>query len=265
MSNIKIAIPSYKRVDKVRVFQSIPQSYSHNTYMFVRVEEEAEYRKEWGHRCNIIPITDVTGVATTMDAMVRYFGKDRVWCIDDDITLHLGVIDHKGVLRKNRDSITESEFYDCLDFIGEQIDSGYSYGQLFYPLFPRGSNYYPIKTKLTPYGSGNIFFDLSLIDVSLITYSKIGDEWCDAWVCLNLYKHGHRPVTITKYVTDPYKYNASGGCSENRLASKINECAKQVVEDFPEYCKLRTSKRKDLERLGIKDVEEIYSVSIRLK
>jgi hypothetical protein len=267
MDNIKIAIPSYKRADRIRVFNWIPQSYAQYTYVFVREEEEAEYREKWGDRCTVVPITGVTGVATTMDAMVRYFDDERIWCIDDDVTLHLSRIDHKGLIRKTKELITESEFYECLDYINKELDNGSNYGHVFYPLFPRAAKYiYPTKYNVVTYGSGNIFFDLKVIDKSYITYSKIGyDEWCDAWVCMNLYKNGFKPVSICKWVSDPFKWNAPGGCSENRLASKLNEAMHKMAEDFPKYCKLRMSNRKDVDRLGIRDVKDVYTLYIRLK
>jgi hypothetical protein len=264
MSNIKIAIPSYKRVDRVRVFETIPESYRDNVYMFVRVEEEEEYRNKWGHRCHIIPIDGVTGVATTMDKMVKYFNDERIWCIDDDVTLHHGVIDHKGIVRKSKEEISEEEFYKLISFIDEQMDMGYDYGMVKYMLFPRGSDWYPTKKMTTPYGSGNIFFNLSKINRDHIDYKKTGDEWCDGYVAINLYKYGHDPIVIAKWLAYPNKWNAPGGCSVNRSVKGLNEGATILAKELPEFVKLRTSKRKDLAASGLVDEATVYTASIRL-
>jgi hypothetical protein len=242
MSNIKIAIQSYKRSDKVITLDSIPLSYKDNVYLFVRREEYDLYYNNYGQRCNVVPLDNVQYLSDTRTAIINYFGNDRIWLTDDDNKIHTArYIEEKDIIKPNtKEIVTEDQFYDCLSYMDEMMDLGYTHGLLRLSLFARGNKYWPHRVNC--YGFTNTFLDLSKIDKSDLPYNDV-QIMSDLYVFLYLLKKGYDNCMISKYMVTSGPANSQGGCSTYRNVENYNRCAEKIAQTFPEYVKIKDKSR----------------------
>jgi uncharacterized ubiquitin-like protein YukD len=241
-SEIKLAIPSYKRSKNVITLESIPVSYKKNTFLFVRPEEFNCY-KHYDDRCNIIKLSDTClDIGSTRQFIINFFENEKIWMLDDDISIHKSNLSYEKyqryntywyVIRSNKENITENEFYSCLSLINNYMKTFY-HGHLRLPLFPKGKSFWP--ARFNTYGFTNTFYDLSKIPKSLINYEKM-DLCEDMYVFLNLIDNGFDRIAISEYQVKSSKPNAPGGCSEYRTIENHNRALEKIHQLFPKFTK----------------------------
>lgn len=249
MSAIKICIPSYKRIGNVETLNSIPLSYKHNVYLYVRQEEHAGYQAAYGSRCNVVALPPVSNIGETRQAICMAHMGERIWMMDDDLTIKPVYFSDKGIIRAKQKKfpLTEDDFYDCLDYLDSLMDSGLSHGAVRISLFPRPKDlYYP--HRVNSFGFTNTYLDLSRIPANLIKYDAI-ELMEDVYQYVTLRSNGYDSAYISKYLVKSAPSNAAGGCSEYRTIERWNKAAQKILDEFPEY----TTLQKRHYSLGMKD------------
>ena len=259
---IKIAIPSYKRPNSVLILNSIPQSYKDNTYLFVRREELEEYSQNYSHKCNIIPLDNVTCISDTRLAIINYFGNDRIWLTYDDNKIHVAeYLEEKKIIRPNtKNVVNEEQFYDCMEYINEIMDKGYSHGLLRLVLFARGGNYWPYRVNC--YGFTNVFFDFEKIKKSEVPYLNEVELLEDLYVFLSLVDKGYDNCMISKYMVSSSPANSPGGCSVRRNTLRTNRAVEKIANTFPKYVKIRQKAR--YQSNNVNGEEQLKGLTVRV-
>jgi hypothetical protein len=157
LKNIKIAIPSYQRPNNVITLNNIPLSYKDNTYLFVRPDEYESY-KHYETQVKIVQLKNCNNIGDTRQYIAEYFAGEKLWMLDDDIKIFNSYYnEEKNVIRTDKNTIDETQFYECLAYI-EQILEHYYHGNLRFRIFPRGKKYWPYK--INTYGYTNTFLNL---------------------------------------------------------------------------------------------------------
>ena len=154
---INIAIPSYQRPNNVLTLNNIPLSYKDNTYLFVRPEEYELY-KHYETQAKIVQLKNCTNIGDTRQYIAEYFDGKKMWMLDDDIKIFNSFYNQeKDIIRTDKNTIDEIQFYECISYI-EQILEHHYHGNLRFRIFPRGKSYWPYK--INTYGYTNTFLNL---------------------------------------------------------------------------------------------------------
>ncbi|EQA7786781.1 hypothetical protein ACX818_001375 [Acinetobacter baumannii] len=249
---IQVVIPSYKRAGKVTALNSFPSGYE--PHLIVREEEADEYRKHYGNKAKIVPITGAYDIASTRRIITELYAGKKILMIDDDTTIHCGVEDEK--YRRAAPEYIDDKIYDLFQMIETAMEKGFVHGHICFPIFPVGAG--SPNFAENSYGFTNVWLDLTQITADDVGYGLV--EICeDAYSYLRLIKMGYNALKITKYLVKSGKGNAEGGCSEFRTAENHNRSLEKLVEDFPEYVKWKNKKS----GLALKGEEEVKVVTIR--
>lgn len=242
---INICIPSYKRSNDVKTLDSIPLTHKDNTYLYVRKEEFDEYSSHYGHRCNVIPLTNVTNIGETRQKIIEHQYGNRIYVLDDDISIHKAYIDHLGWVRCEKQNVAQdNSFTELLTAIDNLIDIGALHGGLRNSIY--GLNHNPSHSAYRPsqqpyfvngYTFTNQWFDLSRLPLSIFVYKDwvvLEDtaQWC------NLVANGYDSARLSTFQINTVFDGNTGGVWETRTLDVWNSSAKSLKEKFPEYITL---------------------------
>ena len=261
MSNLKIIIPSYKRHTKLVFKKWIPESFYKNVYVVVREEERDDY-KFLENDTNVIYLSNITGIHDKRHEITKIFANEKIWMIDDDVTIH-DTYNHDGWRRHYNHTINEHQFYALLDEVNILLDK-YPYG-VIRTKGPFKFSYGKPEIELNTWNYTNTFLNLSILNSNVLGYDKV--EYAeDIWAFCSVHKLNYETFCYNKLfsVSPPPKKNKdSGGMSHIRNAKIMTQSHKKIAETFPEYVKLKTPK-KQLNFLQIDDsIPLITSIKIR--
>lgn len=242
---MNIVIPSYKRPNDVVVLNSIPESYKHKTFLYVRKEEEEAYAENYSEKCTIIPLTNVSCYSSTMAAIFDHQGKERVFYVDDDDSFHTSYIDKNCYVRANKELINEDEFYDMMKMFNDLADEGYVHGGLRILYFPVGEEVLPYQVNKRIFS--NCWFDMNVIPREWIDHGEF-DIYTDTSVVLNLWERGYSSAAITKYLAStvpPKKQDMNSGTHSYRTADLHNRAMEEICAKYSKYAKFVTTTNKN--------------------
>jgi hypothetical protein len=266
-TQLKICIPSYKRSDIIKTLDYIPLMYKHNVYLYVRDSEYDEYHAKHGDKCTVIPLSNVSNIGQTRQAIIEHQYGNRIWMLDDDLSftrMYVTEPNYRGdsFVRqhsKKMPKFCDSDFYELLDYINLLIDNGFYHGVVFTCGMARKGYNFPMSVN--HYGGGATFLDLSVIPKSLIVYKDYAVlEDVAQW--LNLLKNGYDSAKIYSFgVIDTSNASSNkrdkGGVYETRTAKASNDSANRLLQLYPDYISIRPTTTGVLEMIDGLDNERI--------
>mgnify|MGYP003670703816 CR=1 FL=1 len=218
---MRIVIPSYKRHNKVKTIESIPEGLYPITDIIVREEEYQNYQASYGKLgINIVKIKKkVTNLSQTMQWISEaYIG--HILKLDDDLEYK------KWNNELNRyEKIKKYELLEIYQWVMKKLDQGYAHVGI-------GDNSYYTKKGSTSYNCRYYAFtgyNLNIISRLNIRFDIFSIRQ-DFHVAILLLKKGFPSVVHSKWIISQ-KSNSSGGCSEYRT----KELMKKNAVSFQKY------------------------------
>ena len=241
MSKIKIIIPSYKRSNKLVFQQWIPKSFYSNVYIIVREEEEEAYKFLEG-MINVVYLSGITGIHDKRHEITKLFANEKIWMVDDDVTIH-DTYNADGWRRHNDQVISESQFYDLINETSNLLDK-YPYGVIR----TKGPFRFPFnkpEIELNTWNYTNTFLNLSIVNSNILGCDQV-EHAEDIWAFCSVHKLKYETFCYNKFFSispPPKKNKENGGMSQIRKGKMMTDSHKKIVENFPEYVKLKTPKK----------------------
>ena len=265
---MKIAIPSYKRVETLKnktlkLLKEYSEFDDKEVYIFVANKEELEkYKKEIKEDYNFI--VGKPGIKNIRNFMVDYFKEgEKVFYMDDDLEevlickynkdLYFNYL-KKNNLTNNRDNFKKlkdkGNYLEKIDSIRDFINYGFNLCEkrglsIFGIYFPCNSFF------MTPKGlRGDISFGLNYILAGfygVINNKKIDKATIDDKEDIERSIHfflKDKGVIRFNYITmktDCYK--GKGGMQEERTKERIFKSAYYLSKKYPDLCKLNLNKK----------------------
>ncbi len=260
MSSILIVIPSYKRSDKLVFEKWIPKEYLKNVHLVIREEEMAEYSK-YSEIVNILPLKGITGIHDKRDAICRHFSGQKIWMVDDDVTIH-DTYDSEGWRKNHVETVNEKQFYEMIGEMDTLLEK-YPYGVIR----TKGPFRFPYdkpEVELNTWNYTNTFLNLKTITADDLGYDQV-KHGEDIWAFCSVHSMGLETFCYNKFFSlspPPKKSLDSGGMSFVRKGKLMTESHHKIVSKFPQFVKLKTPKS----QLGFldKDDEIPEMTSIRI-
>lgn len=258
---MKIVIPSYKRSGKLVFDKWIPESFYKNVYVVIR-EEESKLYSHLENKVNLICLSNIEGIHDKRYEITKIFKNEKIWMVDDDVIVH-GTYNDDGWRRIHENPISENEFYSLIEETAELLDR-FPYG-VVRTKGPFRFSFTMPEIELNTWNYTNTFLNLKTLDADFLGYNQVyhGE---DIWAFCSVHKGGYETFCYNKCFSvspSPSKKLESGGMSHIRKGKLMSDSHKKIVENFPEYVKLKAPKK----QLGFldKDDEIPMMTSIKIK
>lgn len=232
----KIAIPSYKREDtfgkKTLAYLKECNVPMEKIYLFVADEDEYNsYIKYQQMGINLI-IGEHT-LCNQRNFITRYFKEgDFILCMDDDIdAIYKKIDDKKYEKLLDIDSMCEQGFSSCIEN-GTKL---WGIGAVLNSLF--------MSHKV----SNDLKYIVGCTWGYIVDHSKeltiTLEDKEDYERTLLYYDKFKSVVRLNFYAPKTNYYKEKGGMQETRTPQRVTESAYNLLERFPNYCKLNTAKK----------------------
>jgi hypothetical protein len=240
---INIVIPSYKRLGMVTTLDSIPSEYRDSTFLAVRVEEADMYDQKYGHRCRILPLTGVSHIGDTRQAIVNHFAGTRLWMMDDDLRFYKVATNEVTGKLFNDFKVTPEYWGEMLALAERAMDEGFSHGGISVrAALLDASGRLPWRPN--DYHYTNTWLDLSVLPIDKINYAP-HNLLEDLNVFMDLVLAGFNSATIYEYVAfqrteshDPER--RIGGCHVYRNPDNWDVAVKAAAVKYGDLVRYKT-------------------------
>lgn len=238
---MKIVIPSHNRYDSVLTLNSIPEKYRDNTYIIVRQGEQEQLYKSYKNKANILSFPNLTGIHDKRNAICQHFAGDKIWMIDDDCSIHsASYYEDKDIIRADTNKIvSEQEFDHFIDYTSNLLDQ-FPHGVVRPTIFPRGKSYWPYR--LNTWAFTNVMLNLNTIDAELLKYDRFYHSE-DLYAMLNIINAGYDSFCLSKWMIKTVKPGNRGGMTDSRSVKMMNDVARAINEEYPQYTKIESGYR----------------------
>ena len=266
VSSIKIVIPSYKRAGVNPSIDNLPDDIvSKYVTLAVRDEEYDEYLKAHPG-VNIHNLgKDIDGIVETRQRINEQFNGKIIVIDDDNIFFHVRHGAHKKdptnkYIGRGQRLESSEEYVEMLKYCSTLLDT-FEYGTMRNLNFLRDPRWYPYTLNSICYWVH--FFNLDTFDyVNCNFRNGPKSGLCeDLYLPIDWFDKGNDFFTLVKYnVGETTGQNQmDGGCNTSDRGIRYKESLEQLHEMFPQYSKLKESK-KNTETYGF----EIPTLIIRL-
>lgn len=235
--NFIIAIPSYKRADKLANTENTTLSYISNdllakTCLFVRDEEYEEYlekvKPKYSSNLSIFNLGKINGhIPETRDKIIDACDKcEYLIMIDDDIRFAYRPNMDSYYVPQNKD-IFENMIIEMLKNCFEEIPLvGIAPRQFSHNLKEPIKQNWRIIQVFCMHIPTIIKENIKFMDPKM-------DYMTDYYFTISLLQRGYKNRVLTRYTKDDIM-QAHGGCSEYRTEKNTNESAIKLHKIFPE-------------------------------
>jgi TET-associated glycosyltransferase-like protein len=242
---VHITIPTYGRADRQLTHQLFPHAR-----LVVQDREKHLYAPS---KTMVLP-PDVTGIAATRDAIIKWCYPDYVIMLDDDLNFAVRREDAPAKFRPAygvdyKEMI--QQIVDCLELfphvsMSPRQGANRETGQFLYN--GRCMRVHGFNTKI-------------LVDNNIKGYHPDAPFMRDFYITLALLTRGYTNCILNWYVNDhPGSNVVPGGCTEQRSLELLKQSAEVLQSEFPDFVRLEIKQTK-----GSWEGKERYDVRISWK
>lgn len=249
MNKIKfdcIVIPTLGRTETQVTYNNLPAKWQAIVKFVVQPHEYDIMYQKYGDKVVCLP-EDIKGIAATRGWIWRNFSDKVYWCFDDDMKFRTKVPNGKRTKGGWSDSysgsyFTDEDFDSVFDWAEKQMENGIHYGAMQGSTIILDSRQYPEKWNARLIG--NAFYNAKMLP----KYDELEWNRCPAAedydLLLQLLIKGYKNVVTTRWFVVPGTQK-TGGCFTFRNQEVHNQSQLKLVELFPEYVVINSSKMKD--------------------
>lgn len=226
MVKLDIIIPTYKRVEKQKTFNSLPSFWKARTYFVVNSEEAPELKKLYVKEGAIVIVhpSEINSIGKKRAWILKQKRWDKILMLDDDLFFA-----SKKTGSNSLTLATEEEIGKAFFRISRKLNSYMHVG-----ILPRlGANNKPSKGWIE---NSRAIYALGYKASEVRKICELGRVELreDMELTLQLLTKGF-PNAILCDICLEQSYNASGGCSEDRTVELGNKQAILLNKLFPEF------------------------------
>lgn len=232
---MQIAIPSYRRSDKIfeNTIASLVRSGANLDNVTVFISDPSEHQAYVNGVGNMVKIVDSVPTLTgNRNFIMNYYSKgEKIVFVDDDI---------KAFERLQNGKLVEANFPN---FVKQGFDWCEKEGKTIWGIYAARNPFF-MNNRITeglflPVGSCYGLIN-NREDYHIVTSDEKED-----------YRRGFQTfgaegglIRLEHITVNTAYYREGGGMQERRTDKGIERAAKQLAEDYPEYCKVYQSKGK---------------------
>lgn len=234
---LQLVIPTYKRKNSQKTYESLPCKYKRQVQFVVREEEYDFFVQHYPDNVTHKLPKDVTNIAQTRQWITLFYNKDKVFVMDDNLTSFSSI--RRNRFKENtfvRAKLTEKEFDQLFERITRLLDTYVHGGIILDKISPPKGTSQVINSRIMT----NIFADFSKWP-SDVRYDDPKDFFfatSDFYVNLALLTRGFPNVVITD-VGVTKKMRDAGGCNSARTPENHNKSMVALNKMFPAFTKLK--------------------------
>lgn len=235
--NYKIVIPTYKRVDtlKVKTLAYLKQCNVPNSNIWLFVANEDEYNAYY-EKFGELGYNIVVGVPTLMgqrNFITNYFNEgEYLLNIDDDIdAIYIKISDTQYEPFYDLDRICSEGFAECVN----NKTKLWGINAVLNSLFMK----FKVSTDLK-YIVGCFWGQIVDHSVDLTISLEDKEDFERTLLYYDKYKS---VVRLNYFAPKTNYYKEKGGMQETRTPERVTRSAYNLLERFPRYCKLNTAKK----------------------
>ena len=246
-NQMKIYIPTFRRVDNQITFNTLPDKIKQNVIMVVQEQEREQYKYD----CEYLIVDNNIGIAKTRELIYHHAGTNYFGVLDDDITFYLRNSKYFKNEKSNMEMSKRVMTYEDWNNWFLEINNQFNKSDIMH-IGHRDTSIPPMNIR---YLENKLFIGAHWIDGNKLTkfiddvdwnYVQVGE---DSMLTLECCMRGYRCLTSCEVVMERWKTAFDkGGCSEFRTAKLNEEEHIKLVKKYP-FVYL-TNKYYDIKNMG---------------
>ena len=239
MSIDRIYVPTYKRMNRQRTWEFLPERWKDRAFLVV-TEEERPIHEAAGRQTIVSPVQG-TGLAPVRKWIAEHAAEEgiRYGVLDDDFTYVVYTPYEKPESGPWNRRVTDDEWDHIMGLLDSWMDEGYVHVGMDHRWNPPNKHDYYNCFRM----AGNVFYDGAKLPHAELDWLSCPHAE-DYYVLLQLLTSGHPNRVSMRWRVHTHETGAVGGCSEQRNLEGHNESMRFLQEAFPRYVKDAIRKRK---------------------